>query len=70
MTDTPSLISDVDDTIRYWRNTGVRAADIAPQLRCHADWSTIRLTMISIERGEYLPAWVRFRFEPPVRRAA
>ena len=56
-----AIVEDVEATIRYWRNSGCTAAWIATQLRCRADWPTIRMTMLAIERGEALPAWARYR---------
>lgn len=46
---------DVSATIRYWQNTGVTVAMVAQQLRCHADWSTVREVMIAWAADEDAP---------------
>ena len=60
MTDTASLISDVDDTIRYWRNTGVSVTEVGALFRCHRSWPAVRERMIDIALAD----------DEPIREAA
>lgn len=59
--DTPSLISDVDNTIRYWRNTGVVAREVRaalglPARNADAGWADVSRAMIRIALyDEYIP---------------
>lgn len=46
MTPVQAIIADIDATILYWRCRGIRAAVVAAELRCPADWANVRQNMM------------------------
>jgi hypothetical protein len=41
-----AVVADVDATIRYWQDTGVKLKPVALQLKCGANWPSVRAVMI------------------------